>query len=290
MFARLSDLANGGNVAAQVMLGSLVAGRRVPASVGDLPRAERIALTRALGGLSGTSWLTVAADSDPVAAAQEVARVPWQQSNPEDQVAVLQTLLTAGEAGAALQLLTFFALQGGWGPGGGWTNVLEHAGHPALQGHGVPLLVIVLDMATSIEVGIGNPEAAARASVALAGANQGDVGLAQAAMRQAMIDGSGSRLMPAGALALVARAPLAAPLVQGCARACPQTASRCALSLTFSVSGRPGVLTLSPFERLVSSAEYQASPRFVGDLRSTVSAAGLQMTTLNACVAAPKGG
>lgn len=64
----LAALAAEGNTAAQVFLGVVDA---TPAFHGDylsrLPRAKRLALMRAPGGLSGTSWMRQAAQSDPVA-------------------------------------------------------------------------------------------------------------------------------------------------------------------------------------------------------------------------------
>jgi len=64
----MAALAGEGNVAAQVFLGVVDA---TPAFQGPdlarLPRAERLALMRAPGGLSGTSWMRAAAATDPLA-------------------------------------------------------------------------------------------------------------------------------------------------------------------------------------------------------------------------------
>lgn len=284
----LAPLAAGGNRAAQVMLGILVAEGRVPAAVGALPRAERIALTRAPGGLSGTSWLTVAAGADPVAAALEVAGVRWQQASPEEQAAAVPVLLAAGEAGAAQRLLGIFGNMGGWGPGGGWTLVLEHGADPALQGHGVPLLVMVRDVATRPEGGYADPEMARRAGAALAGAPPGDLALAEAGWRATTLADPG--LVRMGAEALVARAPLAAPLAGFCAQACPDGVAACTFALAMAAGGRPGFATLSPFEGLVPSAEYQASPRFATDLRAFYALSAGQVARFDACAAAAVGG
>jgi hypothetical protein len=284
----LAALAQGGNVAAQVMLGTLVAEARVPPAVGALPRAERIALTRAPGGLSGTSWLTVAAGADPVAAALEVAGPRWQQSSPDQQIAALEALLAAGEAGAAHRLLSTFGNMGGYGPTGGWTLVLAHGAHPALQGHGVPLLAMVRDVATRPEGGYADPEIARRAEAALAGADPGDLALADAGWRQTTLADPG--LVRMGAEALVAGAPLAAPLAGVCATACPDGVAACTFALVMGTGGRPGFVTLSPFEGLVTSAAYQASPRFAADLRAALQQAAPNIARFDACAAAAIGG
>lgn len=288
VLAQLAPLAAGGNRAAQVMLGTLVAEQRVPEAVAALPRAERIALTRAPGGLSGTSWLTVAAGADPVAAALEVAGVRWQQATRDQQVAALEVLLAAGEAGAAHRLLANFGNQGGWGAGGGWSLVMDHGLSPALQGHGVPLLVMVRDVATRPEGGFADPAAAGRAGAALAGAHPGDLAMAEAGWRQTTLADPG--LVRAGAEALVADAPLAAPLAGVCATACPDGVAACTFALAMGTGGRPGFVTLSPFEGLVGSAEYQASPRFAADLRVRLSPAAAQIARFDACAAAAVGG
>lgn len=66
--AELSRLAAGGNAAAQMLLGLI---DKTPPLQGPwlarLPRAERLALMRAPGGMSGTSWMQAAAAAEPSA-------------------------------------------------------------------------------------------------------------------------------------------------------------------------------------------------------------------------------
>jgi hypothetical protein len=273
VLAELAPLAAGGNRAAQVMLGTLVAEGRVPEAVGALPRPERLALTRAPGGLSGTSWLTVAAGADPVAAALEVAGVRWQQATPAQQVAALEVLLDAGETGAAHRLLSIFGNMGGWGPQGGWALVLEHGLHPTLQGHGVPLLAMVRDVATDPAGGAARPAAALIAEAQLATADPGDIALWP------------PQWLATEGAALVARAPLAAPLAAFCAQVCAEGVASCTHALAVVTGGRPGHVTLSPFEGIVSSADYQASPRFAADLRAALVGAAPVVERLDACAA-----
>lgn len=72
----LGDLARSGNAAAQILLG-LAATRRLSENIIKLPRKERIHLLRKPGGLSGKSWLKVAANIPvPLAFALREALVP----------------------------------------------------------------------------------------------------------------------------------------------------------------------------------------------------------------------
>lgn len=64
----LSGLAQEGNAAAQILLAII---DTTPAYQGDwlatLPRASRVAVLRAPGGLSGTNWMRIAAQEEPLA-------------------------------------------------------------------------------------------------------------------------------------------------------------------------------------------------------------------------------
>ncbi len=64
----LADLARAGNTAARLLLGLI---DKTPALQGPwltrLPRAERVTLLRATGGLSGQNWITLDADQTPQA-------------------------------------------------------------------------------------------------------------------------------------------------------------------------------------------------------------------------------
>lgn len=92
----LGQLAQGGNPAAQILLGLL---DTTPAYQGDwqaaLPRAERLKVLRAPGGLSGRSWMLAAAASEPLAQA-------WLRLWDGDaDVAVVLDFARLGEARAA---------------------------------------------------------------------------------------------------------------------------------------------------------------------------------------------
>jgi len=65
-----ASLSNAGNVAAQILLSQIATDGALHAHVTqELARKERIGLLREKGGLSGTSWLLVAARVDPLAKA-----------------------------------------------------------------------------------------------------------------------------------------------------------------------------------------------------------------------------
>lgn len=79
---QLSDLAHDGNTAAQILLGSIATRGSLHQHVtGDLPRKERIALLRARSGISGTSWLTIAQETDPLATAL-FQSIHWSERGP----------------------------------------------------------------------------------------------------------------------------------------------------------------------------------------------------------------
>ncbi|MCU4654294.1 hypothetical protein N8I71_15740 [Roseibacterium sp. SDUM158016] len=251
--ARLADLAAAGNLAAQVLLGTVVAAGLVPEAVDALPRAERIALTRAPGGLSGTSWLRVAGQADPVAGALETVTVGSQQATPAEMLAALETLLAAGETGPSMRIMTGLYNIGGFGPTGGWTVTALLGGHSTLQGHGAPLLSGLRDILTDPSTGVSDRMALAAVKAALAALPRTD--------------------------------DLDAPLAAVCAAGCPATAEACTEALVQATGGLPGFLTLSPVEGLVDSATYQSSPRFAADLRRRLSAAADSVAGRDACAA-----
>ena len=77
--AQLAELARQDNRAAQIFLARLAEETHLHAHVtGSLPRAERIALLRQPGGLSGKSWLKAAQVDVPLAVALQQASLGIQ--------------------------------------------------------------------------------------------------------------------------------------------------------------------------------------------------------------------
>ncbi len=96
----LSELAQANNAAAQILLARLERTPHLTAHVTEtLTRAERIALLRMPGGLSGRSWMTAAAETTPLAQAF------LDNAGQDTRVESLRTLYEAGETAAATRSL-----------------------------------------------------------------------------------------------------------------------------------------------------------------------------------------
>ncbi|MDO6588761.1 hypothetical protein DS901_14815 [Loktanella sp. D2R18] len=112
----LAVLARAENPAAQILLSGIASrgGLHSPVTA-DLERADRIALLRAPGGLSGRSWLTFAEDTEPLATAllqvtqirEKAPAISVLISAGEIEVALLaaQSMLYLGEADALIEAL-----------------------------------------------------------------------------------------------------------------------------------------------------------------------------------------
>jgi len=286
----LAPLAEGGNTVAQVFLATLAADAALrPAGVDALARADRIALTRAPGGLSGTSWLRVAAEAgDARAAALQAASDGFALSDPAQRRAAMTALQAAGEARAALRMMVSLANFGGLGPDGAWTLLAETGGHPAPGVEALLALEITQRVLTDPAAGALDPVTALRVMAAInaTGATEDDLTLIRGAQRQHLLAEDPAALAAAHKAALASG--LAEPLRGFCAPDCPgDRLGACTLALVTVTGGVPGFLTLSPLEGLVTTPDYRASPRFRGDLR-----AGLQvhprayLQALDGCAAA----
>lgn len=95
----LAKLARADNRAAQVLLGRIATRPMGPWLV-KMDRKERMALLRAPGGLSGTSWLKVAAE-----AGDELAQLFLDSADPRAGTGTVRALVEADELAAALILI-----------------------------------------------------------------------------------------------------------------------------------------------------------------------------------------
>ncbi|MEX3016922.1 hypothetical protein [Gymnodinialimonas hymeniacidonis] len=96
----LSELAQADNAAAQILLARLERAPHLTAHVTEgMARAERIALLRMPGGLSGRSWMTAAAETVPLAQAF------LDNAGQNTRVESLRFLFEAGEPAAAIRSL-----------------------------------------------------------------------------------------------------------------------------------------------------------------------------------------
>ncbi len=91
----LAELAQAGDTNAQLLLG-VIANRPHSPYVVNLPRSDRKTLLRAPGGLSGTSWLNVAADAGNLRAQALIA-----VQAPPFVTSAISTLMNLGEDDAA---------------------------------------------------------------------------------------------------------------------------------------------------------------------------------------------
>ena len=236
----LAALAAEGDADAQLLLGRIAgAAQYWPPEVAALPRRARNALLRAPGGLSGRSWIAVAAEAgDPLAAAFDAA------GRPDAVGAALLDLLDAGETEAVASLWP------GYVSGGDWEGALAVAQHPAA------------------------PEALSRWTEPLRAGLRGevvrDVGPdASAAWREGIpwpdealadpetLDAAGARLRGR---------PEAAPFAAACDAACtPEAADRCLGAMWASATDDPARAATAPVQSLVTVEAWRESPRAPSD-------------------------
>ena len=226
-----AGLAAGGNRAAQLILGLI--DRTVPIQgpwLAARERAERIALARAPGGLSGRSWLAEAAADEPLARLW-IGR-DAVTATPEEALG----FNALGEARAARLALQAVAAR----QGGGFGAV---AGDPRYPPE-VRYLVWKEWAAT--------PGGPARVAAEIAARPFGDP-------QVALFTGRG--LPPGGLDAWLATASLAAPLRAVCT-VCPQETAGCLRAAYRLVGDYPGLIELgTPSETLVPAGAWLASER-----------------------------
>lgn len=219
-----SALAHEGNTAARLLLGLI---DKSPALQGPWlarqPRARRIELMRAPGGLSGRSWLAEIA-TDPIAAA-------WLALMRTDAGPATGAALAAlGEARGAREALVVLAAREHPDLGAIWHDWMD------------PELAFLI---------WPRADAALRARIeALLPADHPHWLLVGRASDPAVWDG------------WLASSPAAAPFAALCATECPQTAAACRRAAHAAMGSHTAALTLgSPVEALVRQDDFLASPR-----------------------------
>ena len=231
----LATLAAEGNRAAQVLLGLI---DRTPPVQGPWlaarPRAERLALTRAPGGLSGRSWLGEAA-ADTALARLWLAR-DAVAATPQTALA----LAALGEDRAARLALQAIAAR----QAGGFAAVADDPLYPPTMRY-----LVWREWAASPAAA---PDAATRIAREIAALSPGDP--------QIHLH-TGRRPPPAALDGWLATADLAAPLRATCTL-CPAEIARCLGTLYRLVGEYPGLAEFgSPSETLVPPGVWLASPR-----------------------------
>ncbi len=231
----LSALAREGNRAAQILLGLI---DKAPELQGPWlaarPREERIALMRAPGGLSGRSWMRVAAGAGVDLAGLWVEL--WDTAARPDLVL---RLARAGEARAAREAGIVLAKR----ERTGFAALAEDPAFPPELG-----VFAWAEWAAAPDAGAG----ADRVARALAALDPGDPHR-----------GLWGPPPAAGALeAWLLGAPAALPVAALCRAECPGSVASCARA-AYGALGNPLSLdTLgSPSETLIAAADFAASPR-----------------------------
>ncbi|MBE3639667.1 hypothetical protein [Mangrovicoccus algicola] len=281
----LSDLAVAGNAAARVLLGRIAGMPHLHSHVtAGLDRAARIALLRHPGGLSGQSWIAVAAGAGaPLAQAFAAADAPMARDDGTAEGAI-RGLIAAGETRSALYNIAALLSVGAARPA---LDLLAEAPSVPQQ----PAAVI---------------EDRARAVLALAGdpvPTPRRFGVPDAAARlqwqplppASQTDGAGLRAWFAPAAEVAAWQPLAA----FCRGECPDAVPGClqAGAMGMVMSGAGIFPFASPSEALIPQAEYRASPRMAADVARRLGPperlaglAGAGGQCLSGAVAAKRGG
>lgn len=264
-----SALALDGNTAAQVFLGALEPNSELYRRVTDpMDRKARIALMRKEGGLSGKSWLTVAAESEPV------ARLILDLRDFEKGGAAAEAALEAGLIrpliGALLSLLNR----------ADYTNLplmlderLKPFLGPMVEGQVLGLSEgYIVQGARNVPSKEGLIELV-RMMRAPPAITPGDRYLWRPFAEGGRVPEDPKVL--AAMARNIAATPQMEPFAAVCASVCPGAEADCVYEIAIgnmAVAGATFLPALSPVEPLVTSQEYAAAPRFRDDVLRTLSA------------------
>ena len=210
-------------------------------------RAERIAVMRAPGGLSGQSWLNRIEGPDDISALAGLWRELLQVGT---GLATAEALHRMGEPRAARQAVLTMAMREELAPGAGWPDWLDIELAWAVW----PFAREELRADIARRVPPGHPQ-----WTLMGGAPGGaDQGAADGAADRAD-DGTRDAENLSNWLA---EAPATRPLQALCAALCPESAPACRLAAHAALGSHGAVLTLgSPAEMLIPEALFLSSPR-----------------------------
>lgn len=242
----LGRLARGGNVAAQLLLGRIAGDQVLFAHVtADLTRTQRRELLRApSGGLSGKSWITVAAEAgNPLAQAIEQVEAPLKPGAKEPYLDALEFLLDAGEPVAMARYMgkLHFILIGA----DDRLVAMVSDNQDLLPKGAIALLMRMQWMHLTVPYEL---EAGQLIGARLPGA-----------------EGYSQDLLESLAPTIEAWQPLYAY----CTRTCPDNPARCTVAGAYQVGGI--MPFASPLESVISTETYWASERMDGDLIRRIS-------------------
>lgn len=256
----MSDLAADDNRAAQLFLGILAPAAWTHAHVTeDMSRADRNALLKAPGGLSGKNWLTIAAEDTPLAATYMAAKEP---SAGED---VAHALFDAGDLAQGYLTIARSLNFGRF----------DEAFGPALRPDALPITMGMFDVFDA-EIELSPNTAEIRAALA----KLPEVTAAQRAMwplqadttwtdRDANAEQLHQRGLDLADHVLVV--PVATLLNDKCG---PDGPTELAVLQGIYQNYPVPILAQSPIEALLPTATYQDSPRFAADFARRVTYSG----------------
>jgi hypothetical protein len=278
---KMAELANEGVPAAQVFLGQIYQQTWLHAHVtGGLPRKQRINLMRAPGGLSGKSWLSVAAEQTPL------AQLLLDSGMPAKDISVGWALADAGETGLALTHISRVV-----NTTGDWLAGLQLATHPGLlEGASGFYQTIILRLPGYAQIGAVDLADPRLPEIEAALGSDFSIDAAGALMWVGPRDfeelmANPGKFRDAGDIILQdERVSLLADALR---EACPDDPGKAMAAIQFSRFGEPAFLMLmSPVESLLPTADYQESSRFPDDLRRRLSFVEQQhafMSNLDSC-------
>ena len=227
----LSQKAQAGNTAARILLALI---DKTPALQGPwlthLGRADRLALLRAPGGMSGRSWMHAASEDSPLA---ELWLQLWDvRASMELPVA----FAAAGEPRAAREALVALAVR----ERRGFAGLADWEGYPSSLRHLV------------WREWKGDPDRAEDRTAEIAALDPGDP------QRQRV----GLPLSEAALAEWLLTAPEAAAVAAFCTARCPGTVESCVLAAEDGLGSHRVLMVFgSPSERLIPAEVFHASPR-----------------------------
>lgn len=255
----LSDLARGGDTDAQLLLGVIAARPHSPYVV-NLPRSDLRALLRAPGGLSGASWLKVAADAGNLRALALIA-----VQTPPFVSSAITTLVRLGEDGAAATAMLRAATYRRTDPK---ADVLGET-YPADMAYTATVLRLSasLEPRPSGEAPLKRLELIAATAFLSQRPNSGPA--RDISLRLFPGNYSETDALPAGEF-LLGIAPVSRPanrLRAYCEAACPKAVATCVGDAVALLGGFDQIWRFGPpINTIVSEERYLASPRFHADI------------------------
>jgi len=250
---QLAELARQDNRAAQIFLARVAEEAYLHTHVtGSLPRAERVALLRQPGGLSGKSWLKAAQEDVPLALAM------LQSKNVNEKGAATPVLLKYGETTLALRLANTIL------KGGQFSET-----HQILRQMDVSLGAVKVLMYMAVNGGaMGLPmfgpknERMKHRVDPKSGVSFADqLGAVGVTPRVFFEDERYRDLV----MSEVVKVPELLPVVNWCNINCANSAQQCSVAALFGGVNNYGLFS-SPSESLLSNVTYWSSPRIEADI------------------------